>query len=265
MNLSLGVYRAMVCGSTSGIGKACAMELAGLGASVTLVARNEEKLRGALADLPRVGGVGQAAHDYLVADLGDPKAAGDVVRAKAAAEGTWHILIANTGGPPSGAMLDATLEQFQTAVNSLLLTPHEFVRALVPGMKAAKYGRIVTIGSTSVKQPIPNLGLSNAVRAGAANWAKTLSQELGPFGITVNNILPGYTDTERLADLFSARSKKSGQSEAAVRDDTIKLIPAGRLGRPEEIAAAVAFLCTPAAAYVNGVNLPVDGGRLGTL
>jgi 3-oxoacyl-[acyl-carrier protein] reductase len=265
MNLSLTPYRALVCGSTSGIGKACAMELAGLGASLTLVARNEEKLRTVVAELPVITwGAGQK-HDHLVADLADPRGAGEAVRSRVASGETWHILVANTGGPPSGAMVDATLEQFQMAVNSLLFTPHELARALVPGMKAAKYGRVVTIGSTSVKQPIPNLGLSNAVRAGAANWAKTLSQELGGFGITVNNVLPGYTDTERLADLFTARSKKSGLSETQVREETVKTIPAGRLGKPEEIAAAVAFLCTPAAAYVNGVNLPVDGGRLGTL
>lgn len=241
------------------------MELAGLGASVTLVARNEEKLRATVGELPVIAlGAGQK-HDHLALDLGDAKAAGEAVRAKVAAGSVWHVLIANTGGPPSGAMLDATLEQFQSAVNSLLFTPHELVRALVPGMKAANYGRIVTIESTSVKQPIPNLGLSNAVRAGAANWAKTLSQELGGFGITVNNILPGYTDTERLAELFSGRSKKTGMSEAHIREEAVKLIPAGRLGKPEEIAAAVAFLCTPAAAYVNGINMPVDGGRLGTL
>jgi len=262
MNLSLTPYRAMVCGSSAGIGRACAMELAALGASVTLVARNEDKLRTVAGDLPRIG---TQSHDFLSLDLGDPKAAGNAIRARMDATRPWHILIANTGGPPSGSMLDATLEQFQAAVNSLLFTPHELVRALVPGMKAAKFGRVVTIASTSVKQPIPNLGLSNAVRAGAANWAKTLSQELGPFGVTVNNVLPGYTDTERLAELFAGKAKKSGQTETSVRDDTVKLIPTGRLGKPEEIAAAVAFLCTPAAAYINGVNLPVDGGRLGTL
>ncbi len=252
----------MVCGSSAGIGRACAEALAGLGASVTLVARNEEKLRAVAAALARTGG---QVHDVLAVDLGNPRAAAEAVRGAMDAKRPWHILVANTGGPPSGTMLDATLEQFQEAVNSLLLTPHELVRALVPGMKAAGYGRIVTIESTSVKQPIPNLGLSNAVRAGAANWAKTLSQELAGFGITVNNVLPGYTDTERLADLFAARSKKSGASEEQVRQDTIKTIPAGRLGRPEEIGAVVAFLCTPSAAYVNGINLPVDGGRLGTL
>lgn len=263
MDTSLVGRRALVCGSTAGIGRAAAVELAALGAEVTLVARDEAKLRLTAAALPVNHG---QKHAGLVADLADPESAARAV-AGALASGAgaggrpFHILVNNTGGPPGGAMLDATTDQLLAAFKSLLVTAHRLVQAVVPGMKDAKYGRIINITSTSVKQPIPNLGLSNAVRAAVANWAKTLSQELGPFGITVNNVLPGYTDTERLSELFKGRSAKTGKSVDAIRAETVASIPAGRLGRAEEIGAAVAFLVTPAAAYINGINLPVDGGR----
>ncbi|MFM9995226.1 MAG: SDR family oxidoreductase [Phycisphaerales bacterium] len=261
MDTSLVGKRALVCGSTAGIGRAAAVELAALGAEVTLVARDDAKLRSTAAALPANHG---QRHAGLVADLADPESATRAV-AGALANGAgvrpFHILVNNTGGPPGGAMLDATADQLLAAFKSLLVTAHRLVQAVVPGMKDAKYGRIINITSTSVKQPIPNLGLSNAVRAGVANWAKTLSQELGPFGITVNNVLPGYTDTERLTELFKGRSAKTGKSMDAIRAETVASIPAGRLGRADEIAAAVAFLATPAAAYINGINLPVDGGR----
>ncbi len=257
MDLSLSGKRALVCGSTAGIGRAAAVELARLGAELTLVARDETKLKAVARELPAEQG---QKHAWIVADLSDPDAAGRAVT-QAAGSPRWHILVNNTGGPPGGAMIDATPEQLDAAFRSLLVTAHVLTRALVPGMKEAKYGRIINITSTSVKQPIPNLGLSNAVRAAVANWAKSLSQELGPFGITVNNVLPGYTDTERMTELFKGRSAKTGKSLDSIRADTIAAIPAGRLGRPDEIGAAVAFLATPAAAYINGINLPVDGGR----
>ncbi len=259
MDLSLTGKRALVCGSTQGIGRAAAMELAALGAEVTLCARDEARLNAVESALPRPHA---QRHAILVADLADPAALGATALARSL---PVHILVTNTGGPPSGPMLDATPAQLEAAFRSLLVTAHLLVQAVVPGMKEARYGRIVNITSTSVKQPIPNLGLSNAVRAAVANWAKTLSQELGPFGITVNNVLPGYTDTERLAQLFSARSARTGKPVDAIRAETIASIPAGRLGRPEEIGAAVAFLASPAAAYINGINLPVDGGRTQSL
>ena len=146
-----------------------------------------------------------------------------------------------------------------------LLTGQTLVQALVPGMKAATFGRIINIISTSVKAPIPNLGVSNTIRAAVANWAKTLAGELASFGITVNNVLPGFTDTQRLAELFKGRAAKTGKTYEAVVQDAIASIPAGRLGKPEEIAAAVAFLASPAAAYINGINVPVDGGRTQSL
>lgn len=259
MDTSLVGRRALVCGASAGIGRAAAVELAALGAEVTLAARDAGRLREAAAMLPADHG---QRHGILVADLSDPEpAARAVENAFAAARTPVTILVNNTGGPPGGAMLDATADQLLTAFKSLLVTAHRLVQVVAPGMKGATYGRIINITSTSVKQPIPNLGLSNAVRAAVANWAKTLSQELGPFGITVNNVLPGYTDTDRLAELFKARSAKSGRSVEAIRAETIAAIPAGRLGRPEEVGAAVAFLASPAAAYINGINLPVDGGR----
>jgi 3-oxoacyl-[acyl-carrier protein] reductase len=139
------------------------------------------------------------------------------------------------------------------------------LQAVLPAMKAAQYGRIVNIISTSVKAPIPDLGVSNTIRAAVANWAKTLAGELGQFGITVNNVLPGFTDTARLSQLFTAKAEKTGKTLEQVRADAVGTIPAKRLGLPEEIAAAVAFLCTPAAAYINGINVPVDGGRTPSL
>ncbi|MBX3363901.1 MAG: SDR family oxidoreductase [Phycisphaeraceae bacterium] len=262
MNLDLSGKSALVCGASAGIGRACAVELASLGATVTVAARSADKLAALAAELPRPGGQNHAA---LVLDLSKPVEARQAVTTRVAEAGAYHILINNTGGPPSGPLLEATAAQFLAAFETLLLTAHHLVQVVSPGMKQAGYGRIINIASTSVKQPIQGLGLSNAVRAAVANWAKTLSQELGGFGITVNNVLPGYTDTERLQMLFEARSGKSGQSVEAIREEVVRSIPAARLGRAEDIAAAAGFLASPAAGYINGINLPVDGGRLGCL
>jgi 3-oxoacyl-[acyl-carrier protein] reductase len=254
---------ALICGSSSGIGRACAERLAALGASCLLVARDAAKL-GAVRDaLPRADA---QAHDILPADLADWHGADQAVADWLARTGrTLHILICNTGGPPAGAAIDAAPEQILAAVNAQLLAAHALARRLLPGMKAANFGRIITITSTSVKQPIPNLGISNIVRPAVAAWAKCLATELGPFGITANNVLPGYTRTDRLRSLFEGRAKRDGTSVDAVERDIAASTPARRLGEPDEIAAAVAFLASPVAGYINGVNLPVDGGRLGTL
>ena len=261
MDLSLVGKRAVVCGSTAGLGKACAVELALLGATVTLVARNAEKLAAVVGELPAPNG---QKHASAVADFASVESVGRAAGGLGGA-GTYHILVNNTGGPPGGTAIDADPAAYLAAFNAHLIANHLLVRALVPGMKAAGYGRIINIISTSVKAPIPNLGVSNTIRGAVASWAKTLASELGPHGITVNNVLPGYTKTDRLGSLVKGRAAKAGVSEEAVEAELVATIPVGRFGRAEEFGAAVAFLASPAAAYINGINLPVDGGRLPTL
>lgn len=261
MNLSLHGRRAVVCGSTAGIGRACAMALAGLGAQVTLISRSPDKLKAVCDELPRV----ELPHSFIAAEFSDGlsvKAAADTLRHDARGH---HILINNTGGPPAGTAIDAEPAAFLAAFGAHLIAGQLFTQAVVPGMKAASYGRVINIISTSVKAPIPNLGVSNTIRGAMASWAKTLATELGPFGITVNNILPGFTSTDRLTSLLSTRAAKQKVSEAEVAREIIAGIPAGRFAAPEEIGAAAAFLASPAAAYINGINLPVDGGRLQSL
>lgn len=261
MNLDLQGKRAIVCGSTRGIGKAIAIELASMGAAVTLVARNEEGLRSTLTELQ--AGRGQR-HGYLVADFNFPEKLADVINPYCK-NTPVHILINNTGGPPGGKAIDAEPDAFIRAFSAHLICNQILVRAVVPGMKAAGYGRVINIISTSVKMPIPGLGVSNTIRGAVANWSKTLSFELAAAGITVNNILPGATMTGRLDEIIHSNAKKTGKSFDEVRQQMISEIPAGRLAAPEDVAAAAAFLASPAAAYINGINIPVDGGRTGTL
>jgi len=262
MNLDLKGKTAVVCGSTQGLGFASANELALLGATLVLVSRSEEKLKEAVQQLPKKEG---QQHNYLVADFSEltnvTNAINDFVRKGNVA----HILVNNTGGPAGGPALSANPEEFLQAFNNHLLCNHALTTALVPGMKAAQWGRIINIISTSVKQPITGLGVSNTIRAAVANWAKTLAGELAPFGITVNNVLPGFTKTVRADYIVEKKSKDTGKSPEEVMKELVKEIPAGRIGQPEEFGAAVAFLASPAAAYINGINLPVDGGRLGCL
>jgi len=262
MELSLVNKRALVCGASQGIGLATAIELAGLGADITLFARNEERLEQALTALP---GSDQQGHSYLVADFDDPD---QVFRAVQEAHGKgsrWDIVINNSGGPPGGTIVNAAREEFLTAFNRHLLSSHSILQVVLPGMKEASFGRIVNIISTSVKQPLKGLGVSNTIRGAVANWAKTLATEVAEFGITVNNVLPGATSTARLAGLLKSRAESGGEPEEFYAAQMMSQIPAGRFARPDEVAAAVAFLCTPAAAYINGINVPVDGGRTGSL
>jgi 3-oxoacyl-[acyl-carrier protein] reductase len=259
VNLELVGKRALVCGGSAGIGLACAQALAAHGAHVTLVSRDLTRLAEAVATLPT--DLGQR-HGYMAADLGVYEGLEERVRQLSETEGAFHIVVHNTGGPPSGSMLDASPEQLYAGFTSLLVAAHCVTRALVPGMKAAGYGRVIMISSTSVKQPIPNLGLSNALRAAVSNWGKSLSQELGQYGITVNSVLPGFVDTQRLGAILTAKAAKTGKTLEAVRAEAIAEIPAGRIGLPAEIAALVTFLAAPAGAYVNGTQIPVDGGRL---
>jgi 3-oxoacyl-[acyl-carrier protein] reductase len=261
MDLNLRAKQAIVCGSTQGIGQASALELALLGASVTLIARNEERLQQTLALLDTSQG---QQHDYLVADFSRPDTVEEKIRAYVAQPRAVHILVNNTGGPAGGPILDATPDEFRQAFSSHLVCNHLLAQAVVPGMKQARYGRIINIISTSVKQPLPGLGVSNTTRGAVANWAKTLSYELAEFGITVNNVLPGATVTGRHTSLIEARAQKTGQSIADIEAGMLQAIPAARFGEPKEVAAAVAFLATPAAAYINGVSIQVDGGRVST-
>lgn len=262
MNLDLKGRTAIVCGSTQGLGYASAVELALLGANVVLVARNEEKLKKASSELANNG---NQEHSYLVADFEDVNSVTNAIDEFLSKGKSAHILVNNTGGPAGGPALNAKPEEFLKAFNNHLICNHILTTALVPGMKAAGWGRIINIISTSVKQPIVGLGVSNTIRAAVANWAKTLAGELGPFGITVNNVLPGFTKTVRADYIIDKKSKDSGKSAEEVMSELVKEIPAGRIGQPEEFGAAVAFLASPAAAYINGINLPVDGGRLSSL
>lgn len=261
MNLDLSTRTALVCGSTQGLGYASAIELALLGCNVVLMARSEEKLKSTLETLDQSKG---QQHQYLVADFSDTTLVKTVID-EFVKNNTVHILVNNTGGPPGGAALTARAEEFLNAFNNHLINNHNLAQATVPGMKAAGFGRIINIISTSVKNPIVGLGVSNTIRAAVANWSKTLATELGPFGITVNNVLPGFTKTVRADYVIASKAKASNISEEEVLKALIAEIPARRIGQPEEFGAAVAFLCSPAAAYINGINLPVDGGRLGCL
>ena len=261
MNLDLTGKTALVCGSTQGLGYASAVELALLGCSVILMARNEEKLQEVVRTLDAAKG---QSHQYLVADFTDANEVKSVIDGFVP-KNTIHILVNNTGGPAGGPALTANAADFLAAFNNHLINNHTLTQAVVPGMKTAGFGRIINIISTSVKIPIAGLGVSNTIRGAVASWAKTLATELGPFGITVNNVLPGFTKTSRAEYVISNKAKNTGSSEDEVLAGFVAEIPAGRIGLPEEFGAAVAFLCSPAAGYINGINLPVDGGRLGCL
>jgi len=254
MNLNLTHKNALVCGSTQGIGKASALQLAKLGTNITLVARNEQKLQEVLKELDTAQG---QTHDYLVADFQNPS---DLE------EKTTKIKKNNnTGGPAAGPVYDATVQEFESAFTQHLKCNHILVKALAPGMKKEGYGRIINIISTSVKQPLSGLGVSNTIRGAVANWSKTLANELGQFGITVNNVLPGATATERLSQIIKNKASKTGKSIEEVENAMKNDIPARRFAQPEETANAVAFLASEAASYINGINVPVDGGRTKSL
>lgn len=261
MNLSLIGKRAVVCGSTQGIGKASAIELALLGASVTLIARDEQKLQQVIKELSTSSG---QQHDYIVADFTFPEELKEKAEAYAR-QVDVHILINNTGGPPAGQAIDSKPDDFVKAFTNHLLCNHILVQAFVAAMKKEKFGRIINIISTSVKVPLRGLGVSNTIRGAVANWSKTLSLELAPFGITVNNVLPGATMTGRLESIIKSNADKQSKTFEEAKNEMVKEIPAGRIADASEVAAAVAFLASPAASYINGINVPVDGGRTGSL
>lgn len=258
MDLDLRGRHALVCGGSAGIGRALALELAGLGARVTLLARHPGPLDATLAELPAAQGQAHARH---AVDLGQPEALAALLAGPLAA-GDVDILVNNSGGPPGGPLLDAPCAAFEAAFAPHLLASHRLVQAVVPGMRARRFGRILNIVSTSVYEPIPGLGVSNTLRAAMAGWAKTLSRELAPHGITVNNVLPGYTRTRRMTEIVAQRQAAEGRSAADIEADLLAHVPAGRMAEPTEVAAVAAFLCTPAAGYVTGVSIAVDGGRM---
>ena len=254
MHIDLKNRNALVCGSTQGIGKACGIALASAGANVTLVARNEEKLKQVVTELASNGG---QTHGYLVADFSDPDSLKSKVEQAVKTHGPFHILINNTGGPPGGEVFSATIDAFESAFTQHLKCNHLLTQTVVPGMKEAKYGRVINIISTSVKQPLDGLGVSNTIRGAVANWSKTMANELGQYGITVNNVLPGATATERLSSIINSKADKTGRSVDEVTEAMKASIPAKRIGSAEEIANAVLFLASELASYINGINLPV--------
>ena len=252
---------ALVGGSTQGIGLASAQAMAALGARCILMSRNEEKLKAAVLTLNTSAG---QQHGYLVADYSQPAQVKDAVTAFVANE-TVHILVNNTGGPAGGPITTAKPEDFISAFQQHLICNQIISTLVIEGMKESGYGRIVNIISTSVKVPLAGLGVSNTIRGAVASWAKTMANELGQFGITVNNVLPGATSTDRLETILNNKSAKTGKDKAEVEHEMLAEIPARRFGKPEEIAAMVAFLASPAAGYVNGTSIPVDGGRTGSI
>jgi 3-oxoacyl-[acyl-carrier protein] reductase len=261
MNLDLTGKNALICGSTQGIGYAIAWELAALGATCFLLARNETKLKEAAASLPTPM---QQTHRIWVADFAYPDEVQRVAQ-QGVEQQAIHILINNTGGPAGGPIIEAQADAFIQTFQQHLINNHQLTQAVVPGMKAAGYGRIINVISTSVKIPLANLGVSNTIRGAVASWAKTMANELGAFGITVNNVLPGATETVRLQQIIQQNARKKEKDPDEISADMMREIPARRFGAPGEIAAVAAFLASPAAAYVNGVSIPVDGGRTGSL
>jgi len=261
MHLSLEGKNAVICGSTQGIGLAIAEELALLGANCTLLARNEEALKSVLKNLDIAL---RQQHDYLVADFSKPDQVKEIIEQHIKSKPV-HILVNNTGGPPPGSVLDATEEAFLQAFNQHLIVNQVLAKAAVPSMKEAGYGRIINVISTSIRIPITNLAVSGTVRGAVAMWSKILANEVGQYNITVNNILPGYTKTQRLESLIENNAKKRGVSPDVIEEEMLKDIPMKRFGEPEELAAMAAFLASPAASYVNGVSIAIDGGKTGSL
>lgn len=262
MNFNLNKKTAIVCGSTQGIGKCTAIELAKNGANVVLIARNEEKLRQVASELDNAQG---QKHHWLVVDFSNPTELETILKKYIADGGDAHILVNNTGGPKGGNIIDATVEEFYATFTQHLICNHILVQHLSPLMKKNNYGRIINVISTSVKQPLNGLGVSNTIRGAVANWSKTLANELGQFNITVNNVLPGATNTERLNSIASTKSEKTGDTVDTIFAGMANEVPMKRIAQPEEIANAITFLASEAAGYINGINVPVDGGRTKSL
>ena len=262
MDLDLNGKHALVCGASQGIGLATAHALAGLGADVTVLARRAEVLQEVAERLPRPRA--SQVHGWIAADSADLDRLRAQVEALCAGKPV-HILVNNSGGPPPGTVHGAEIAAFEAAYRQHLLANHVLAESVLPGMERDGYGRIVNVISTSVKEPLRGLGVSNTTRWAVASWAKTLATEVAAKGITVNNVLPGSTETPRIEQIIQSTMAKTGQERDTVYAKMAAEIPMGRFARPEETAAAIAFLCSPAAAYITGINLPVDGGRTRSL
>jgi 3-oxoacyl-[acyl-carrier protein] reductase len=262
MDLSLKNKFALVCGATQGIGRASAFKLAEMGANIVLFARDEEKLKELKRELPCKG---NQEHHYLFADFIYNQEVLNALDEQLKITPEIEILINNTGGPTGGALIFSNTLEFVKAFEMHLINNHSIVQKIFPAMKRNQFGRIINIISTSVKAPIMGLGVSNTIRGAVANWAKTLAGELGQYNITVNNVLPGFTETGRLKSLVAKKSTASGKTYEEVVETMYSDIPMNRFGTAEEVANAVAFLASPAASYITGVNLPVDGGRTQSL
>jgi 3-oxoacyl-[acyl-carrier protein] reductase len=261
MKINLNGYQAVVGGSSRGLGLAVATQLAASGAQVTLMARNELKLKAIQQNLPTPN---NQQHDYLVIDYADfpgfERRVIDFFESKSV-----DILVNNTNGPAPGTVLQKEVDDYQQAFNLLFKSYHSLTHLLLPHMHANGFGRIINLSSTSVKEPIPNLALSNTIRTAVISWAKSLSREVAPFGITVNNILTGSFDTERITEILNAQSQQTGTSMEKLIEEKRAKIPAGRFGKPEEFGYLVAFLASPMAGYINGASIPIDGGYLTAL
>lgn len=242
---------ALVCGSSKGIGRSCALMLARAGAKVIACARTIEDLSSLIEEMHGEG------HKAIELDLEDL----DEVEKVVSGLGIVHILVNNSGGPPGGPLLENELDDFEGPFRRHLHASHVITKALVPKMESEGTGRIVNIISTSVREPIDNIGLSNTLRGAMASWSKSMSRELPPC-ITINNILPGFTDTDRLGSLADSISQRTGRSVDDVQDGWMSSVPIQRLIDPMETAAAVTWLCLPSSSGVRGVSLAVDGGRM---
>lgn len=262
MQINLEGKNALVCGASRGIGNAIAMLFAQLGANVTMVARNGAILERILRDLDTSKG---QKHDFIAADFSKPEELREKIQQKINEPTIYHILVNNTGGPPAGLAIDAGLHEYTAAFTNHLLCNQVLVQAVADGMRASGYGRIINIISTSVKVPLKGLGVSNTIRGAVGNWSKTLANELGQYGITVNNILPGATATDRLKQIIEGKASRQNESIDDVNKEMMNEIPLGRFAKPEETAFAAAFLASEYAAYITGINLPVDGGRTPSL